>query len=149
MIDNQPWFVAYDFARLIAAPRTLLLAKRMPAHQRRTVLLEYETGTREELDVINDMGAYHALFRFGHPEHRRIGRWLSEEVLPTLHDHHREAGASPQRAFMSWADQRIGVVKWQGELWIARRDLPRFMAAHDDPALRDEPSWKRMPINEW
>ncbi|MNF81633.1 hypothetical protein D3C84_639160 [compost metagenome] len=40
MIDNRPWFIAYDFARLIAAPRALLLARRMPAHQRRTVLLQ-------------------------------------------------------------------------------------------------------------
>ncbi|MNR03427.1 hypothetical protein D3C85_1193180 [compost metagenome] len=145
MIDNRPWFVAYDFARLIAAPRALLLARRMPAHQRRTVLLQYDSGTREELDVISDVGAYHALFRFG----RCIGRWLSEEVVPTLHDQHREADVSPRRAFMSWANQRIGVVKWQGELWIARRDLPVFMAAHDEPALRDEPSWRHIPFGEW
>ncbi|MFC5698036.1 hypothetical protein ACFPU0_21075 [Pseudomonas sp. GCM10022186] len=32
MIDNRPWFVAYDFARLIAAPRAHLLARRMAAH---------------------------------------------------------------------------------------------------------------------
>ncbi|MDT4797754.1 hypothetical protein FQZ97_303640 [compost metagenome] len=44
--------------------------------------------------------------------------------------------------------KRVGVVKWQGELWIARRDLPVFMAAHDDPALSDEPSWKRMPFGD-
>ncbi|MCY1539635.1 hypothetical protein D9M68_752310 [compost metagenome] len=149
MIDNRPWFIAYDFARLIAAPRALLLARRMPAHQRRTVLLQYDSGTREELDAISDVGAYHALFRFGHPEHRCIGRWLSEEVVPTLHDQHREADVSPRRAFMSWANQRIGVVKWQGELWIARRDLPVFMAAHDEPALRDEPSWRHIPFGEW
>ncbi|WP_271411751.1 BRO-N domain-containing protein [Pseudomonas sp. Q1-7] len=148
MIDNRPWFVAYDFARLIAAPRALLLARRMPVHQRRTVLLQYDSGTREELDVISDLGAYNALFRFGHPEHRSIGQWLSEEVVPTLHDQHREADVSPKRAFMSWADQRVGVVRWQGELWIARRDLPRFMAAHDEPALRDGPSWRNLPVGD-
>jgi prophage antirepressor-like protein len=149
MIDNRPWFVAYDFARLIAAPRALLLARRMPAHQRRTVLLQYETGTREEMEVISDAGAYNALFRFGHPEHRCIGRWLSEEVVPTLHDQFREVDASPRRAFMSWANQRVGVVQWQGELWIARRDLPIFMAAHDETALRDGPSWRNVPVGDW
>ncbi|MCY1502733.1 hypothetical protein D9M68_368360 [compost metagenome] len=77
MIDNQPWFVAHDFARLIGAHRPWLLPKRMDPHQK-----------------------------------------------------------------------RVGVVKWQGELWIARRDLPVFMAAHDDPALSDEPSWKRMPFGD-
>ncbi|MOA30998.1 hypothetical protein D3C78_1521280 [compost metagenome] len=120
----------------------------MPAHQRRTVLLEYDTGTREEMEMISDLGAYHALFRFGHPEHRLIGQWLSEEVVPTLHDQHREADATPRRAFMSWAEQRIGVVQWQGELWIDRRDLPVFMAAHDEPVLGNGPSWKRTPSAE-
>ncbi|MNE94763.1 hypothetical protein D3C80_1927690 [compost metagenome] len=66
-------------------------------------------------------------------------------MVPTLHDYHRDPDATPQRAFMTWANQRIGVVKWQGELWIARRDLPRFMAAEDDMALSDEPSWRRLP----
>ncbi|MFZ6046925.1 Bro-N domain-containing protein [Pseudomonas sp. CR3202] len=149
MIDNRPWFVAYDFARLIAAPRAHLLARRMATHQRRTVRLKYASEMLEELEVISDEGAYHALYRFGHPDNRRIARWLSEEVLPTLHDQHREMEVSPRRAFMSWANQRIGVVQWQGELWIARRDLPVFMAAHDDPALSDEPSWKRMSFGDW
>ena len=110
MIDNRPWFVGHDFA----APRAHLLARRIAPHQRRAVMLQYDSGGREEVEVISDLGAYNALFRFGHPENRSIGRWLSEEVMPTLHDHHREADASPRRAFMSWAHQRVGVVQWQG-----------------------------------
>ena len=148
MIDHRPWFSGYDFARLIAAPRAHLLARRLVAFQRRTVLLRCDSGTLVEMEMISDQGAYHALFRFGHPEHGLIGQWLSEEVLPTLHDLHREPDASPRRAFMTWADQRVGVVQWQGELWIARRDLPVFMAANDDPALGLEPSWKRLPAQE-
>jgi hypothetical protein len=40
----------------------------------------------------------------------------------------------------------VGVVKWQGEIWIARRDLPVFLAVQDDLILRDEPSWRRLPL---
>ena len=145
MIDRQPWFVAYDFARLIAAHRPYVLPKRMDPHQRRSAVLQYASGLREEVELISDAGVYKALYRFGHPEHRCISQWLSEEVVPTLHDCHREPDASPQRAFMTWANQRIGVVKWQGEVWIARRDLPRFMAATEDEGLSHEPSWKRLP----
>ncbi|MGF6691803.1 BRO family protein [Pseudomonas sp. D(2018)] len=145
MIDNQPWFVAYDFALLIGAHRPYRLPKRMDPHQKRSVMLQYASGFREEVEVISDAGAYKALYRFGHPEHRVISQWLSEVLVPTLHDYHRAPDATPHRAFMTWANQRIGVVKWQGEIWIARTDLPRFMAATDDPVLRDEPSWRRMP----
>ncbi|MNZ44086.1 hypothetical protein D3C78_617080 [compost metagenome] len=148
MIDNQPWFVAHDFARLIGAHRPWLLPKRMDPRQKRAVVLQYASGTREEVEVISDAGAYKALYRFGHPEHRCISQWLSEVLVPTLHDCHRDPDATPQRVHMTWANQRVGMVKWQGELWIARRDLPVFMAAHDDPALSDEPSWKRMPFGD-
>jgi hypothetical protein len=44
---------------------------------------------------------------------------------------------------MTWANQRIAALHWQSETWIARQDLPRFMAVHDDPRLGDGPSWKR------
>ncbi|BBP83277.1 MULTISPECIES: BRO-N domain-containing protein [Pseudomonas] len=149
MIDNQPWFVAVDFARMIGALRPYRLPQRMDPYQKRWVLLEYGTGLREELEVISDAGAYKALYRFNHPEHRNIGRWLSEAVLPTLYDHHRDEGAAPKRAFMSWANQQVHVLKWQGEIWLARGDLPVFLAVHDEPALRELPSWKRMPLEEF
>jgi prophage antirepressor-like protein len=94
--------------------------------------------------AISEAGAYRLLYRFNHPEHRSISRWLSEEVLPTLYDRHRDPDATPLRARMTWTNQQVNVLKWQGDLWIARRDLPVFLAAHDDPALSDEPSWMRM-----
>ncbi len=146
MIDNQPWFVAMDFARMIGALRPYRLPQRMDPNQKRWVLLEYATGLREEVEVISDAGAYKALYRFRHPEHRCIGQWLSEVVLPTLHARHRDAEAAPQRALMHWANQQVGVLKWQGDIWIARRDLPVFLAIHDEPELRDLPSWKGLQL---
>ncbi|WP_375739899.1 hypothetical protein [Pseudomonas boanensis] len=60
-------------------------------------------------------------------------------MLPGLHDYYREPDASPQRALMTWANRRIDVLKWQGEVWIPRRDLPRFLATQDE-GLDDGPS---------
>lgn len=145
MIDHQPWFVAHDFALLISARRPYRLPSRMDPEQKRAVVLEYASGFREEVEVISDSGVFKALYRFWHPEHRSLAKWMSDEVLPTLYCAHREPDASPQRAFMSWAEQRVGVLKWQGEVWIARRDLPTFIAALDDPELDDGPSWKKRP----
>ncbi|MBD9632891.1 MULTISPECIES: Bro-N domain-containing protein [Pseudomonadaceae] len=142
LIDRQPWFVGLDFGRLIGTGRPYHLPKRMDPEQKRAVVLEYLSGFREEVEVISESGAYKALYRFWHPEHRHIAKWLSDEVLPTLHDTQHIPDTHPHRAFMTWADQRIGVIKWQGEIWIARRDLPTFLAAQDDWALRDAPSWR-------
>ncbi|MNF93689.1 hypothetical protein D3C84_763730 [compost metagenome] len=82
-------------------------------------------------------------YGFGHPEHSALGEWISDEVAP-LHDHYRTPDASPQSARMTWADQRIEVVKWQGEVWIAQKDLPRLMSANEDRGLSDRPSWRRL-----
>jgi hypothetical protein len=47
-------------------------------------------------------------------------------LMDSLSFHHRSPDASPQRAFMTWAGQRIGVVKWQGEIRERRLDFPRI-----------------------
>ncbi|MHC5352074.1 BRO-N domain-containing protein [Metapseudomonas furukawaii] len=145
MIDNQPWFVAFDFALMIAATRPYRLTKRIYPHQRRFAVLQHRNGTCEELELVNEAGLYRALYRFGHPEHCALSQWISDEVVPTLHDYYRSPTASPRRVLMTWADQRIAALKWQGEIWIARPDLPRFMAANDDRALGDGPSWRWLP----
>ncbi|MDH4563983.1 BRO family protein [Pseudomonas sp. BN411] len=128
MIDNQPWFVAPDFAQLMGLhnPRRLLHA--LERFEKRTVLLAHTCDSHEEVEAISDAGAYKALFRFARPEHVEISRWLSEVLVPTLHDYHRAPSAEPRRAFISWANRQVGVVRWQRELWVAWRDLPAFLA---------------------
>lgn len=78
------------------------------------VVCRFLLGRCEELELVNETGLYRALYRFGHPERCALSQWISDEVVPTLHDHYHTPDASPQRAFMTWAKQRIGVVKWQG-----------------------------------
>ena len=143
MIDNQPWFVALDFARLLGQ-RPALLCRRLDPDQTQAVWLEYATGTREEVQVIDLSGAYRALYRFSHPEHQNISRWLRQEVIPTLQDLHQPANDSPTRLLMTWADRRIGALKWQGEVWLPIRALPGFLAENHDGSLSNLPSWRRL-----
>lgn len=83
LIERQPWFVAQDFARLINTRRPYRPPNRMDPEQKRAVVLEYLSGFREEVEVTSESGAYKALYRFWHPEHRNIAKWLSDEVLPS------------------------------------------------------------------
>ncbi|MCY1528313.1 hypothetical protein D9M68_634140 [compost metagenome] len=130
MIDNQPWFVARDFAQLIGARHPRRLLRALEPHEQRCVTLAYTSGFLEEVEAISDAGAYKAVYRFARPERRGLGRWLSEVLVPTLHDYHRVPDASPRRSFMRCAGRQVGVVRWQGEMWIAWRDLPAFLAAN-------------------
>ncbi|MDH4869728.1 BRO family protein [Pseudomonas sp. BN515] len=127
MIDNQPWFVAHDFAELMGIRNSRRLLQALERFEKRTVLLAYTDDFHEEVDAISDAGAYKALFRFARPTSAEISRWLSEVLVPTLHDYHRVPSAEPRRAFISWASRQLGVVSWQRELWVAWRDLPVFI----------------------
>ncbi len=129
MVDNQPWFVAHDFARLIGHPDAHSLLQVLQPHEQQTLCLEYTGDFHEDVTAISDIGAYRALFHFGEPEHGDFGRWLSEVLVPTLHDYHRVPDAAPCRDLMSFEGRQIGVAKWQGEVWVAWRDLPAFMAS--------------------
>ncbi|MDT4883632.1 hypothetical protein FQZ97_1196890 [compost metagenome] len=50
-------------------------------------------------------------------------------LVPTLHDYHRVPDAAPHRDKLSFEGRLIGVLRWQGEVWVAWRDLPAFMAS--------------------
>jgi prophage antirepressor-like protein len=129
MVDNQPWLVAHDFARLIGHPDAHALLAALAPHEQQTLRLEYTSDFHEEVTAISDFGAYKVLFQFGAPEHGDIGRWLSEVLVPTLHDYHRVPDAAPCRDVMNVQGRRIGVVKWQDEVWVAWRDLPALMTS--------------------
>ncbi|CAN7380344.1 Bro-N domain-containing protein [Aquipseudomonas alcaligenes] len=77
MVDNQPWFVAHDFARLIGALRPYRMTRLVDPHQRRVVVLRHASGGSEEVLAISEAGAYRLLYRFDHPEHRCISHGLA------------------------------------------------------------------------
>ncbi|WP_236211901.1 BRO-N domain-containing protein [Metapseudomonas otitidis] len=132
MVDNQPWFVAHDFAQLIGLADAVPLLPALEPHEQQTLCLGYSDDFHEEVVVISDIGAYRALFQFDQPKHGEVGRWLNEVLVPTLHDHHRTPDAAPSREVLNYGGRRLGVVRWQGELWVAWRDLPSFMAGEPE-----------------
>jgi len=126
LIDDQPWFVAHDLARLLGLHHPQALARRLDAHEARSVLLCAASGAEEWLEVVNEAALYKALIRFGHPENRALGRWLGEQVIPLLRDQGRVDPQRPRRVLMSWRSQRVTLLDWQGELWVPLQQLPTF-----------------------
>ncbi|WP_343577767.1 hypothetical protein [Pseudomonas sp.] len=52
------------------------------------------------MEVISKSGAYKAFYRFRHPEHRSITKWLSDEALPSRQDSQHVPDTNPRHAFM-------------------------------------------------
>jgi prophage antirepressor-like protein len=129
VIDNQPWFAAYDFARLLGLHHPQALHRRLKPHETRCVPVCYTNGHEENIHVINEAGLYKALIRFGHPECQSLDEWLTREVIPTLRDQHAPNNALPRRVMLSWQSQRLMLLEWQGELWMPWEQVPRYVGA--------------------
>ncbi|WP_255251316.1 BRO-N domain-containing protein, partial [Pseudomonas indica] len=86
MIDGQPWFAAWDFARLIGHRHPERIGRMMEDDQIRSVRFALASGETEDVEVISESGAYRALWRYNHPENRSLRRWLTLEAVPLLRD---------------------------------------------------------------
>lgn len=139
MIDRQPWVCAREFARLLGHRHPERICRLIDADQVRVAQFQLASGQLEAVEVLSESGIYRALWRFSHPENRHLRRWLSHVALPVLRD--SEAGdQEPSRCLMAWDNQQVSLLEWQGELWIALGELPRFHR-HAQPAPRKLRSW--------
>ncbi|WP_165667170.1 BRO-N domain-containing protein [Metapseudomonas otitidis] len=127
MLDNQPWFVAVDFARLLGMQHPQTLHRRVGSDHARRVFLACSSSLEEPVDVISEAGLYKALVRFGHPENAHLERWLTREVIPTLRDAHAADGNAPRRVLLRWQGTRVVMLNWQGELWVPLEDMPSLV----------------------
>lgn len=140
MIDRQPWVCAHEFARLIGHRRPERVCRLMDADQLRLVHFQLASGHLEAVEVLSESGMYRALCRFSHPENRHLRRWLSHVALPALRDSEVAKGHGPSRCLMAWGNGQVNLLEWQGELWVALDELPRF---HGQPHAAPSPvgSW--------
>lgn len=136
-IDREAWFAAKDFGLLLGHRHPERICNRLDADQLRTVSLVSSTGSVEEVQMISESGAYHALYRFHHPEHCNLRRWLAESVLSVLKDSDIAIGDVPAKLLMRWAEPQVPVLSWQGELWIPLAQVPAF---YEQSATQNKPS---------
>jgi prophage antirepressor-like protein len=140
MIDRQPWVCAREFARLLGHRHPERICRLMDADQVRVVHFQLASGELEPVEVLSESGIYRALWRFSHPENRHLRRWLSNVALPALRDSEPDSAHEPSRCLMAWDNQQVSLLEWQGELWIALGELPRFHR-QAQPTQQKAQSW--------
>lgn len=144
MIDRQPWVCAKEFGLLMGHRHPQRICRLMDDDQVRTVIFRTHQGDAEPVQVLSESALYRALCRFSHPENRHLRRWLTHEALPALRDAWEHRAQEPKRTLMAWDRQRISLLEWQGDLWIALRDMPRFAP----PPATGERSLRAL-LNRW
>ncbi|WP_240995271.1 MULTISPECIES: Bro-N domain-containing protein [Pseudomonas] len=127
LIENQAWFYARDFGRLMGHYLDERTTRKLDEDQKHTLRLLYH-GQPEEMLMISESGAYALLVYHYAPENRRLRNWLTHEVIPTLRDEHQpRAVEQPLLSMLDWPEMSLNLLHWQDEGWIRLRDMPYLL----------------------
>ncbi len=84
LINNQPYFVALDVCQMLGILNHKdAIAKSLDDDEK--LRSEISTsGQRREVNLINESGLYHLIFRSNKPEAKTFRKWVTDEVLPAI-----------------------------------------------------------------
>lgn len=82
-INNEPWFVVADIAKVISATNASDLANLVDSEDKSRQSL----GSGSPKNIVNESGLYTILLRSNNPQAKPFRRWVTSEVLPTIRKH--------------------------------------------------------------
>lgn len=86
-IDNEPYFVGKDVARILGYQNG---SRDVNRHVDEEDKLKYRFGTSgqdREMIIINESGLYSLILSSKLPQAKEFKRWVTSEVLPTIRKH--------------------------------------------------------------
>ena len=89
MIDNKPWFIGNEVARLLGYENTRdALKKRVDEEDKNTVAIRdgNQRGNPNKT-IINESGLYSLILSSKLPSAKKFKHWVTSEVLPTIRKH--------------------------------------------------------------
>lgn len=87
MINETPWFVGKDVAEALgyAEPRSAV-SKRVEVEDRGVAEMETPSG-KQNMTIINESGLYSLILGSKLESAKRFKKWVTSEVLPSIHKH--------------------------------------------------------------
>ena len=83
VLDGAPWFVAIDVCTVLDIANHLDALSRLDEDERGSVIVD-TLGGRQRLAAINESGMWKLVLRSRKPAAKRLVRWLTSEVLPSI-----------------------------------------------------------------
>lgn len=109
LIDEEPWFVAADAARVLGIAQVASTLRGFPEDEK-GVHSMHTRGGQQNMTVLNEPGLYRLIFMSRKDEAERFKKWVFTEVLPAI----RQTGC-------------YGVAPAEGELHDLKRTLKTSM----------------------
>lgn len=81
--DGEPWFVLADVCRSLGIKNTSDAAARLDDDEKGVAQID-TLGGSQKLRIINESGLYSLILRSEKPEAKRLKKWVTAEVLPSI-----------------------------------------------------------------
>jgi prophage antirepressor-like protein len=93
VVENEPWFVAKEVCDILEIQNVPDALKNLDDDERMTIAItDSHSGHRggaQSLNIVNESGLYHLVFRSRKPEAKVFRKWVTSDVLPKI----RQAGS--------------------------------------------------------
>lgn len=86
-IDNEPYFVGKDVAKILGYSRTADAIRKHVDSEDKGVAKMETPGGNQDLQVINESGLYSLILSSKLPQAKEFKRWVTSEVLPSIRKH--------------------------------------------------------------
>ncbi len=87
--DGEPWFVAADVCKALEIGNPSQAISRLEDDEKMNTLISNEGNQRgnPNMTVVNESGLYALIFGSRKPEAKVFKRWVTHEVIPSVHKH--------------------------------------------------------------
>lgn len=82
-INDEPWFVVADIAKVLGASNSRSLAQMVDEEDKGKQSLH----SGSDATIVNESGLYTILLRSNNPQAKPFRRWVTSELLPTIRKH--------------------------------------------------------------
>ena len=84
-IDGEPWFVVKDVCGALGLENTTKAMSRLDRDEFTSSKVTDSSGREQESYLVNEPGLYSLVLSSRKPEAKAFKRWVTHEVLPTIH----------------------------------------------------------------
>lgn len=84
--DGEPWFVAKDVCAILEVGNTSDVVARLDDDEKGIDFVD-TLGGKQKMTIINESGLYAVVLRSDKSEARRLRKWVTSEILPSIRKH--------------------------------------------------------------
>ena len=131
--SDETWWVLKDVCDVLGLSNSRMVAERLDDDEK-SVSLAYTPGGKQELTVISESGLYNVILRSNKPEAKNFKRWVTHEVLPSIHKHGAYVTPAKLEELMNDPDTWIQMLTTLKEERAAKEQL-QLEAAKNEPKV--------------